>query len=163
MQIQEGYRPGILAEVVGAHIAYYAPAWGFGLPFEIKVASEMAALLGRYDPARDLILSATDGSGAFAGSITIDGEYGHGTVGAHLRWFIVTEKARGTGLGRQLLERATGFADACGYRMTYLTTFPGLDAARHLYEATGFRLVAETGEDAWSGSVGEQRFERLRT
>ncbi len=161
--ITHGYRPGAIADIVGAHIAYYAPTWGFGLTFETKVAVELAEFLQRYDAARDLFLCATDADGTFLGSITIDGIGGHGAAGAHLRWFITTDAARGTGLGRRLLTDAVAFCDAQGYAKTYLTTFAGLDAARHLYEQFGFRLHAETDADTWSGgSVGEQRFERHR-
>ena len=159
--LTEGYRPGVIADVVASHIAYYAPAWGFGLRFEAKVASELSAFLTRYDAARDLFLTAADSEGRFLGSITIDGIEGHDAQGAHLRWFITTEAARGSGIGRQLMSEAMSFVDVKLYPRTYLTTFAGLDAARHLYEAHGFRLVAEAEVDAWSGSVGEQRFERF--
>jgi hypothetical protein len=46
--------------------------------------------------------------------------------------------------------------------LCYLTTFRGLDAARSLYESHGFVLVAEDAADPWSGTVGLQRFERMR-
>ncbi|MGI9476413.1 MAG: GNAT family N-acetyltransferase [Hyphomicrobiaceae bacterium] len=163
IRLTHGYRPGVIADIVGAHIVYYAPTWGFGLAFETKVAAELSAFLQRYDPARDLLVCATDASGAFLGSITIDGTHGHADAGAHLRWFITTDAARGSGLGRQLLTAAVDFCDAQGYATTYLTTFAGLDAARHLYERFGFRLHSETDADTWSGgSVGEQRFVRMR-
>ncbi len=163
IQLAHGYRPGAIADIVAAHMAYYAPAWGFGLAFETKVATELSAFLKRYDPTRDLFLCASDRDATFLGSITIDGIGGETPDGAHLRWFITTGAARGTGLGRQLLTKALAHCDARGYTQTYLTTFAGLDAARHLYEQFGFRLHAETDADTWSGgSVGEQRFERHR-
>lgn len=159
-----GYRPGLLADVVAAHMAYYAPAWGFGLPFETKLANEMSAFLARYDERRDLILSITDADGRLLGAVTLDGIDAVGGKGAHLRWFIVSGEARARGgLGRRLLKAALAFADQCGYAKIYLTTFAGLDAARHLYESEGFRLVSETARDEWSGAVGEQRFERRRS
>ena len=37
-------------------------------------------------------------------------------------------------------------------------TFTGLDAARRMYEARGFRLVEETEAQSWGKSVREQRF-----
>lgn len=158
-----GYRPGLIADVIQAHMAYYAPSWGFGLPFEAKLATEMSAFLARYDPARDLIISAGVGAAGFAGSITLDGIDADGPKGAHLRWFIVTDSARAKGgLGRRLLRDALTFADDRGYAKVYLTTFAGLDAARHVYESAGFELVGETARDAWSGAVGEQLFERHR-
>lgn len=158
-----GYRPGLTADVIAAHMAYYAPVWGFGLPFEVKLAREMPEFLLRYDPARDAIISAFAPDGRFLGSVTLDGEEGDREPAAHLRWFITTDAVRGRrGLGRRMLDRALAFADDRGYGKVYLTTFAGLDAGRHLYESAGFMLTAETARDAWSGTVGEQRFERRR-
>ena len=70
------------------------------------------------------------------------------------------DAARGTGLGRALMERAIAFCDARAYTPVTLTTFRGLDAARHLYEAFGFKLVQEDPIDRWHGGVGEQTFSR---
>ncbi|MEO1192379.1 MAG: GNAT family N-acetyltransferase [Pseudomonadota bacterium] len=151
-----GYRPGALAGVVGLHMAYYAPAWGFGLAFETKVASELAAFLQGHDAARDLFLGAYDGQGQLCGSLVIDGKDAAG-AGAHLRWFIVD--AAGQGLGGRLLDQGMAFCRDRGYRRVYLSTFAGLDAARRLYERHGFRLVAESEVDQWQGGVREQRFE----
>ena len=138
---------------------YYAPRWGFGAPFEAKLAHEMGAFIARFDPARDLFLTACDPDGRLAGTITIDGIDADGE-GAHLRWFVVAESAHGRGLGGALMRRACAFMDGRGYAKAYLTTFRGLDAARALYERHGFVLVSEEDGDPWSGTVGMQRFER---
>jgi hypothetical protein len=63
------------------------------------------------------------------------------------------------GVGRVLLERAMAFVDA-HYDETYLWTFKGLDAARHLYEAAGFTLAEESEGRQWGSVVVEQRFVR---
>ena len=158
-----GYCPGLLARIVGAHMAYYAPAWGFGAPFETKVAAELSAFLRRYDPARDFLESHFDATGALAGSLTVDGIAGDDPqAGAHLRWFITAAPARDRGVGRSLMRRAMAFCDERGYRQVVLTTFAGLDAARQLYEAHGFRLIREVPVDQWGGGVREQHFARAR-
>ncbi len=158
-----GYCPGLLARIVGAHMDYYAPAWGFGAPFETRIAAEMSEFLTRYDPDRDFLESRFDAAGLLAGSLTIDGIGGHDPqAGAHLRWFITTATARGRGVGRSLMQRAMAFCDDRGYQRIVLTTFAGLDAARHLYEAYGFRLVREVPVDRWGGGVREQHFARIR-
>ncbi|MEM8975819.1 MAG: GNAT family N-acetyltransferase [Pseudomonadota bacterium] len=154
-----GYLPGALAETVRLHMEYYAPQWNFGVAFETKVASEMAEFLGRLDADRDLFLTAHNDQGDMLGSITIDAEEVD-SEGAHLRWFITSDAARGTGLGRALMSRAIQFCDQCGYDRIYLTTFAGLEAARHLYESFGFVMVSESAVDQWQGGVREQRFER---
>lgn len=152
-----GYRPGCVAEIVGLHARYYARAWSFGLPFEAKVAAELGAFLGRMQAGEDLFLTAYDGDD-LAGSITVDAS-GGGSAGAHLRWYIVSDRARGSGLGGLLMDRAMRFCDERGLPV-WLTTFAGLDAARRLYERHGFVLAGECADDQWSGGVREQRFER---
>ncbi|NMM45541.1 GNAT family N-acetyltransferase [Rhodospirillaceae bacterium KN72] len=159
--IFDGYRPGAMAAAITLHMAYYAPQWGFGAPFESKLGREMGEFLGRYDPDRDLFLTAYRPDGTLVGTITLDGVDADTADGVHLRWFIVSEAARGMGLGRQLMATAVEFLDRTGYDRTYLTTFAGLDAARSLYESFGFHLTKEEPTDPWSGSVGLQRFDRI--
>ena len=153
-----GYRPGALAGVIGLHAGYYARDWGFGLGFETRVAAEMAAFLDRLDPRRDLFPTAYRGA-ELVGSVTLDSSDG-GDRGAHLRWFIVSDAARGTGLGAQLMDRAMAFLDTRSPGPAWLTTFAGLDAARRLYERHGFRLDSEAEVDQWDGGVREQLFVR---
>ena len=155
----DGYRPGVLASIVGLHMDYYASHWNFGCRFETKVAGELAAFLNAYDPGRDLFVNAFAGDGGLLGSLTIDGR-GVADGGAQLRWFIVGKRARGKGLGRRLMQRADLFVRDRAYWGVSLTTFAGLDAARTLYESFSFRLVAETADDPWSGDVGVQTFVR---
>lgn len=154
----DGYRPGALAGIVALHMRYYAGAWTFGLAFEAKVASELAEFLQRMDGERDLLLVAYE-AGEPVASIVMDVS-GGGEGGAHLRWFIVGDAMRGSGLGRDLLARALDHCDRLGCSRIWLTTFAGLDAARTLYERAGFALVAESEVDQWRGGVREQRFER---
>lgn len=153
-----GYRPGSLAGVVGLHAAYYARDWGFGLAFEAKVASELAEFLGRMEEGRDLFLTAWSGD-RLDGSVTLD-VAGGGPRGPHLRWFIVSDSARGSGLGKLLMDRAMAHCDAVGDGSCWLTTFAGLGAARALYERHGFVLAEESAVDQWQGGVREQLFVR---
>lgn len=156
--IHRGYLPGCIGRVVELHARYYADLVGFGLPFEAKVARELAGFCLGFQPERDgLWLAVQDGR--IEGSIALDGAHA-GSDGAHLRWFILSDRLRGQGMGRRLLDCATQFADARRYARTCLWTFSGLDAARHLYEAAGFRLAHEAGGDQWGRVVTEQRFER---
>ncbi len=157
----DGYRPGSLAGVLGLHMDYYRDMWGFGIEFETKVALEMAEFLRRMEPDRDLFLTAWDGKGRLAGSVTIDIS-GGGPRGAHLRWFIVSSETRGKGLGKELMSRAIAFCDRHAMPQVWLTTFAGLDAARGLYERHGFKLMSESDEDQWSSGVREQFFVRRK-
>jgi len=154
-RIVPGYLPGAIGAVASLHAHFYAREHGFGAFFEAKVAGECAAFCARFDPARDGLWLLAD-SGRIVGSIAIDGA---DAGGAHLRWFIVADEARGRGLGRRMIDAAMGFCRRAGHRHVYLTTFAGLDAARALYERHGFRLVSETEGETWGTTVREQRFE----
>ena len=160
-EVAEGYAPGSLGRVASLHGSYYHEHWGFGVFFEAKVATELARFVEGHEESRDrLLLALADGS--VEGSIAIDGSDAD-TLGAHLRWFIVSDALRGKGVGQLLIERAIDFCEDCGYERIYLWTFAGLDAARHVYEKHGFALAEQRLGDQWGREVEEQRFElRLR-
>lgn len=46
-----------------------------------------------------------------------------------------------------------------GYDRVYLHTFKGLEAAQHLYESAGFKLMETQSGDQWGTRVDEQRYE----
>lgn len=154
----DGYRPGALGGVLGLHMDYYAREWDFGLAFEAKVASELSEYLARMDPDRDLFLTAWRGD-RLVGSVSMDVS-GGGAEGAHLRWFVVSDRERGSGLGKELMARAIDHADRVASGAVWLTTFAGLTAARALYERYGFELQSESDADQWQGGVREQMFTR---
>lgn len=159
-QLHEGYLPGAIGRIAELHARYYHQRAGFGLPFESKVARELAGFCERYEKGRDgLWLAVADRE--IHGSIAIDGSHAE-REGAHLRWFIASDPLRGTGVGSALLAAAMAFCRSCGYDRVYLWTFEGLDAARHLYERTGFRLVHQQRGTQWGTEVDEQRFELRR-
>ena len=156
VEILKGYIPGSIGRVAELHGTYYQQHWSFSLFFEAKVATELAEFLGRYDPQRDGFWIAVLG-GRIEGSITIDGLHAE-DEGAHLRWFIMSDALRGKGIGNQLMGTAIGFCRDKRYRQVYLWTFEGLNAARHLYEKTGFTLVEQQKGSQWGTEVNEQRF-----
>ncbi len=153
-----GYEPGLIGQVTALHGVYYARYWKLGLYFEAKVATELAAFLGRFDPARDGVWVAKADK-TVVGAIFIDGSDAAGE-GARLRWFILDPAYQGQGLGNRLLEQAVAFCRERGFRRVYLTTFAGLNAARHLYEKVGFRLYQEEDGSHLTGSASlvEQKF-----
>jgi len=151
-----GYVPGAIGRVAEMHAVYYAENWGFGQFFEAKVATELSEFLGRFDEDRDGFWT-TCLSGRVEGAIALDGLKAK-SDGAHLRWFIMSQKLRGQGFGKKLMEKAVGFCRTKQYRHVYLWTFEGLDAARHLYETAGFRLVETHKGTQWGTKVIEQKF-----
>ncbi len=155
--IHEGYSPGCIGRVAQLHAEYYSLSNGFGAPFEAKVAQELGAFCLAYTKGRDGLWLAVDAQ--VEGSIAIDGSKGT-DHGAHLRWFITSDALRGQGIGKLLLSRALAFTDDAHYKHVHLWTFAGLTAARHLYEAHGFKLVEERPGTTWGKVVLEQRFVR---
>jgi hypothetical protein len=91
-EIVEGRTPGRLGWCVAEHARHSAGAAAFGLAFEREVAAEMAAVLGRFDPPRVACIRAEDAAGLL-GTVSLDGGKLSGGMG-HLRWFIVSERAR---------------------------------------------------------------------
>ena len=156
VEIARGYIPGCIGRIAELHGTYYHDHWGFGLFFEAKVATELAEFLGRYDEKRDRIWTALL-EDRFEGSITIDGIHAE-SIGAHLRWFIISSKLRGQGVGNSLMEKAVDFCKRRNYCRIYLWTFDGLHAARHLYEKLGFQLAEQHEGTQWGETVTEQKF-----
>lgn len=158
ISIQSGYRPGIMARITELHALFYARTAGFGQAFESVVAAGLAEFGYRLGNPKNAIWTAIQ-DGQIIGSIAIDGE-DMGAGKAHLRWFIVDDSARGSGVGKQLLDTALAFVDAQRFTETHLWTFSGLEAARHLYESRNFSLAEERPGSQWGSKVLEQRFVR---
>jgi GNAT superfamily N-acetyltransferase len=159
-RIVEGLRPGALGFIIGEHGRYYSRHWGFGAYFEAKVAAELASYAGRADDAADRFFLALDAEGRILGTLVIDAHDPASASGeAHLRWFILSEAARGQGIGQGLMQAAMAHVDRLSLGC-WLTTIAGLDAARHLYEKVGFSLQSECEGDSWGVRVTEQLFRR---
>ena len=155
--VDSGYVPGSIGRISELHGTYYHDHWRFGVYFEAKVATELSEFLTRFDEKKDGIWLATVNK-RIEGSIVIDGIHAW-DKGAHLRWFIMSDVLRGKGAGRELLDTAINFCKIKGYKMIYLWTFEGLNAARHLYEDAGFRLIKQQSGLQWGTEVNEQYFE----
>ncbi|MCT9811125.1 helix-turn-helix domain-containing GNAT family N-acetyltransferase [Acidovorax sp. Be4] len=155
-----GYQTGLIARITQMHALYYARESGLGQRFESVVASGLAEFCNRLEHPKNGIWTAMH-AGEIVGSIAIDGQDLGGNT-AHLRWFIVDDRLRGSGAGRQLLSAALDFADREEFAETHLWTFSGLSAARHLYESHGFACVQEGAGEQWGKKVLEQKFVRKR-
>jgi uncharacterized protein YhfF/ribosomal protein S18 acetylase RimI-like enzyme len=154
-RIVPGYLPGAIGTITAHHARLHAREFGFGAPFEAMVAAEVAGFLSRFDPARDGLWLLVDG-GRILGSLALDGS---GDGGARLRWFIVADELRGRGFGGRLLDTAIAFCRRAGQRRLALSTVAGRDAARRLYERSGFRLVSEAEAEMFGSTLREQWFE----
>lgn len=155
-----GYRPGSIGRLLDLQSAYHIPNHGFDIRYEAIVAWALSDFLLRFDASSDLLM-LVDLDGEIEGGMVIDGNE-PGSDFARLRWFILSDKLRGQGMGRKMMTEAMAFVDRQGHPGVYLTTVDGMDAARHLYEEFGFELVKETIDTTWGAPVTEQRFEWVR-
>lgn len=133
------HRPGDLGWMIQSQTEFYVRTFGWNGRFEALVSQVAADFLERYDARRDHCWIAERAGTRIGSVIVMDG----GENIAKLRMLYVDAAARGLGLGKLLVEQCVHFARNAGYRQLTLWTNDILHAARHIYVAAGFRLVAE--------------------
>jgi len=137
--------PGDMGWIVERHAVLYRASHGWDDTFEAMVAGIVRDFLETFDPAFERSwIAEVDGRRAGAIALVRRSK----TVG-QLRLLFVESWARGLGIGARLVSECVGQARHVGYRRMILFTVAGLDSARRLYEAEGFRLTEEKAGHAW--------------
>ncbi|KRB31815.1 MULTISPECIES: helix-turn-helix domain-containing GNAT family N-acetyltransferase [Mesorhizobium] len=117
----------------------YAQDYGWDETYEALVAEILAAFVKSFDPKWERSWIA-ERDGEVVGSVFVVRK---SDQVAKLRLLYVEPSARGLGIGRRLVEECIGFARAKGYKTLTLWTNDILIAARHIYQAVGFKLTEE--------------------
>jgi len=146
------HESGDMGWVVHRHGVLYAQEYGWNEHFEALVAQIVSDFVSHYDPARERCWIA-EMSGEIVGSVFVvraDDEV------AKLRLLLVEPKVRGLGLGTRLVEECIRFARRAGYKTLRLWTNSVLVEARHIYQKSGFVLIAEAPHHSYGHDlVGE--------
>jgi DNA-binding MarR family transcriptional regulator/GNAT superfamily N-acetyltransferase len=149
-------RAGEMGWVVARHGAIYAEEYGWGPRFEALVADIVAQFARKHDRRRECCFIA-ELAGEPVGSAFV---MRSSQKVAKLRLLIVEPKARGLGIGRQLVEQSLEFARRAGYQSMTLWTQKILTSARKIYAQTGFRLVGSSRHRMWGVNVIGETWQR---
>jgi GNAT superfamily N-acetyltransferase len=152
-RIRHELKPGDLGMVVHLHGVVYAREYGLDTTFEPYVARPLA----------DFVLSGSgrlwiaEDENRVVGSIALVDAEDEGV--GQLRWFLLVPEARGTGLGRRLLDEALAHARERGLAHIYLWSFADLTGALRLYERAGFHTTQTKTSFIWGSERTEVRMD----
>ena len=149
--VRHTLQPGDLGAIVRLHGIVYAREYGLDTTFEPYVAK----------PLSDFVLDGkgrlwiAEREGTLMGSIAVVESDQEG----QLRWFLLAPEARGSGLGKRLLDLALDYCRERAFARVFLWSFSDLTAALKLYERAGFEITDTTTEFVWGAERRQVRMD----
>jgi DNA-binding MarR family transcriptional regulator/GNAT superfamily N-acetyltransferase len=147
--------PGDFGWIVRRNAELYAQEYRWQSPFEGVCAQIVADFVNNYDPKRERCWIA-EMEGENVGTVMLVKDR---PGVARLRLLLVDPKARGLGLGAQLVDECVRFARRAGYEKITLWTHSVLTAARHIYEKAGFKLMRSEPHKSWGRPVVSEHWD----
>jgi len=141
--------------IINSHYEIYNQEYDYDLSFKEFIANSLEDFIKRSDYLKENIWIA-EINGEPKGSICIT-KFDEST--AQIRLFIVDPKQRGTGIGKQLIEKSIDFCKLVNYKTITLWTNSDLKAARSLYENYGFKLMETKKVILSNQNLIEERWE----
>jgi DNA-binding MarR family transcriptional regulator/GNAT superfamily N-acetyltransferase len=146
------HRIGDIGWIVHRQAVLYGEEYGWDSGYEALIADILGRFLRNFKPDREASWIAERNGQILGAVFVVEKEPDI----AQLRLLYVEPDARGQGLGRRLVDECITFARAKGYRRLELWTNDVLVAARRIYEAAGFRLVAEERHHSFGHELNGQ-------
>jgi len=141
--------------LVEQHRDHYARAEGFDDSFGILVAGIIDDFLEDHDPVRESGWIAWQGDRRLGSIFCVSLD----DLTAKLRLFLLTDDARGKGLGKRMLATCMNFARLQGYDGMKLWTHESHRAAGALYAKTGWELIASEPVVSFGQPLIEQHWQ----
>ena len=150
------HRPGDIGWVISRHGSLYAQEYGWDITFEALVAKIAGEFIEKFDSKSDCCFIADRGGENVGCAFVVRKD----ETTAKLRMVIVDPSARGTGLGRRLVEACMQFSRDAGYTRMTLWTNDVLVPARRLYQSLGFEMIASEPHHSFGVDLVSETWER---
>lgn len=137
------YRPhqtGDMGLIIHSHAVQFAKDYGWNQEFEALVAERTSEFIRNFDAQKERCIVA-DIDGQLVGSVFI---VKLSDVMCELRLLFVLPKARGLGVGHDLLSEALRFAKGAGYGKIAMWTESVSVYAARMFTDAGFKLLEKT-------------------
>jgi GNAT superfamily N-acetyltransferase len=140
--------------IINSHYEIYNREYQYDLSFRDFIAESVKGFIKRSDSKENIWILEIEGKQR--GSISI--KKVNDKI-AQLGLFLVEPSLRGSGYGKQLLQKAIDFCKENGYQTIILWTNSELKSARRIYEKNGFQLKETRIQTLSNKELIEERWE----